>query len=400
MIFYYEQTKNKPLGLQDSEIVERKGLGHPDTICDALADAMSVELNKRYIEEYGNILHYNLDKILLTAGESEPRFGGGLILSPIKIYLGDRATEGKDEQWVDRIIMEAGRNWFKKNMNLNDPDHDVLFYSEVKSGSKNLQDIFKRKTTKYLGANDTSATVGYYPLTPTEGLVKGLEQTLNSNAYFMPFAGEDIKVMAVRQDKTLHLTVSTAFVDRFVTDIEDYSNKKDLLANVIVWFCQEYFKDNNIDMTLGSLGLNALDNYSRGINGIFMTVNGTSAESGDSGQVGRGNDVMGLIPLCRPMASEAAPGKNPVSHVGKIYNALAFDLAKTIHTELDKKDSEVYCWLVSQIGKPINEPMHVAVKINGIKGVKKKDIESIIDRKINKLDVFCNKLANGEIKLW
>ena len=66
---------------------------------------------------------------------------------------------------------------------------------------------------------------------------------------------------------------------------------------------------------------------------MYLTLLGTSAEQGDSGQVGRGNRVCGLISLNRPMSVEAAAGKNPVSHVGKIYNVLAHELAMRIYAE-------------------------------------------------------------------
>ncbi len=74
------------------EIVERKGLGHPDTICDMLSEKFSVVLSKYYLERFGFVLHHNVDKALLSAGQSEPAFGGGRILKPIDLYLSGRAT--------------------------------------------------------------------------------------------------------------------------------------------------------------------------------------------------------------------------------------------------------------------------------------------------------------------
>lgn len=74
------------------EIVERKGIGHLDTICDLVMEDISVELAKLYIKEMGYIMHYNLDKAMLVAGESENRFNGGIITKPIRFIFGDRAT--------------------------------------------------------------------------------------------------------------------------------------------------------------------------------------------------------------------------------------------------------------------------------------------------------------------
>ena len=50
------------------EIVERKGLGHPDTICDALTENLSRALSRVYLERFGAILHHNVDKVLLCGG--------------------------------------------------------------------------------------------------------------------------------------------------------------------------------------------------------------------------------------------------------------------------------------------------------------------------------------------
>ncbi|HXQ67877.1 MAG TPA: methionine adenosyltransferase, partial [Alphaproteobacteria bacterium] len=46
------------------EVVERKGLGHPDTLCDMLAEALSLSLSRFYRERFGLILHHNVDKVL------------------------------------------------------------------------------------------------------------------------------------------------------------------------------------------------------------------------------------------------------------------------------------------------------------------------------------------------
>jgi S-adenosylmethionine synthetase len=74
------------------EVVERKGLGHPDTICDALAEALSLSLCREYQQRFGAILHHNVDKALLCGGSAVPSFGGGTVTRPIDIYLAGRAS--------------------------------------------------------------------------------------------------------------------------------------------------------------------------------------------------------------------------------------------------------------------------------------------------------------------
>src|SRR5947199_10784479 len=105
--------------------------------------------------------------------------------------------------------------------------------------------------------------------------------------------------------------------------------------------------------------------------GLYLTVLGTSADDGYGGQVGRGNRVNGVIPLNRPTCSEAAAGKNPVSHVGKIYNLLTYEIAQHVHQKISGV-REVYVWLLSQIGKPINEPKVAGVELILDKGVEQK----------------------------
>src|SRR5512146_1438970 len=74
------------------EIVERKGTGHPDQICDSVMEAISVALSQEYLREFGTILHHNIDKGLLAAGRVEKRFGGGKVVRPMELTIGDRAT--------------------------------------------------------------------------------------------------------------------------------------------------------------------------------------------------------------------------------------------------------------------------------------------------------------------
>ena len=69
--------KQVALEEQPMEICERKGLGHPDTICDLIMNQVSVDLSKEYLRQFGTILHHNLDKGLISAGGSEVAFGGG-----------------------------------------------------------------------------------------------------------------------------------------------------------------------------------------------------------------------------------------------------------------------------------------------------------------------------------
>jgi len=188
-----------------------------------------------------------------------------------------------------------------------------------------------------------------------------------------------------------------AIVDRFIKSEDDYFKRKDEIYDSInTWI------DAKGGFEEVKVSLNALDARGRGLDGLYLTVLGTSAEAGDSGQVGRGNNVRGVIALLRPMSSEAAAGKNPVSHVGKIYNMLCYKIADRIIEEVNGVD-ETYVWLLSRIGRPINEPSVISAQVIPQKGVAMKSlepsIEEIIEDEFDHLDDFCNALADGHVGL-
>ena len=383
---------------QPFEICERKGLGHPDTICDSVMNQVSIGLCKEYQKRFGTILHHNVDKSLLAAGASKTDYNGGKVTEPMKFVFGDRATfqVGDEEIPVEEIAVNSAKEWLKENIRFIDPEEHVIYQSEIRPGAISLQDVFARKG-KYLGANDTSATVGYAPFTPTENLILELEQHLNSPSFKKQFpeSGEDIKLMGLRNHDHLDLTVAMAFVDRFVEGEKDYFIKKGEIKEAITEFITDKYGFAGID-----LSLNALDVLGRGLDGLYLTVLGTSADAGDSGQVGRGNNVRGVIPLNRPTSAEAAAGKNPISHVGKIYNLLGYRIADKIIEKVNGVQ-ETNVWLLSQIGKPINEPRTCTAQIITEKNVKLDDITSQIEEAIayefEHLTDFCDDLASGKI---
>jgi S-adenosylmethionine synthetase len=129
-----------------------------------------------------------------------------------------------------------------------------------------------------------------------------------------------------------------------------------------------------------------------------MSVLGTSAEDADSGEVGRGNQVNGLIALHRPQGSEAAAGKNPVSHVGKIYNVLAHVLANKLHTQIPAL-REVVVWLCSRIGAPVDQPQVISIQIHLARGVTLADVNDAMRRAVQeelcRMPLFCQELAHG-----
>ena len=336
------------------EMVERKGLGHPDTICDALTENLSRALSRVYLERFGAILHHNVDKALLCGGAARPAFGGGEVSEPIDIYLAGRATASFDGVAipVDEIAVEESRRWLRENLRHLDAERQVAIHPRIRPTSPDLAALFLRgqKAGAPL-ANDTSLGVGFAPLDDLESAVLAVERKLNSVAVraAQPEIGEDIKVMGLRSGRDRTLTVACALVGRHVADLDDYLRKKARIRDIAA------------EATQGAeVALNTADGDTA--DSVYLTVTGLSAEAGDDGQVGRGNRVNGLITPYRPMSLEAAAGKNPVTHVGKLYNVLANRIARALVAEVSGVQ-EAYCYLVSRIGRPITEPQLVDLKL-------------------------------------
>lgn len=392
----FEALNHLPVEEQRVEIVERKGLGHPDSICDAVMEEISLALCREYQSAFGRVLHYNADKCLLVAGESEPRLGGGKVIEAMRLIFGDRATAvcaGKRIE-VGAIAETAARAWLRGNLPHVDPERHMIFQNELKEGSPELTDVFDRRI---MGANDTSAAVGYAPLSETERVILACERYLNSAEFKQRFpeAGEDVKVMGYRLDRELTLTIALAFVDRFVPSVASYfGRKQEIAADVKNWLARELSAINSIHVAI-----NTLDDPARGEDGIYLTVLGTSAEGGDGGQVGRGNKVNGVISLNRPIGAEAAAGKNPVSHVGKIYTLLTQQLAAEIHATVPGV-REVYLWMGSQIGAPIDCPAIVSAQLILARDCALADaqpgVEAVIQRGLATMNDFTARLIRGE----
>ncbi len=394
-----EQLKNIPLPQQRVEIVERKGLGHPDNMCDAIMDQISVKLSQEYLKRFGIILHHNIDKALLAAGEVRHEFGGGHVIKPMRLIIGDRATKfyGDEVILVDEIAIQTAKDWLKQKIRYIDPEKHVNYQIELKEGSEELKDIFQKKGG-LLVANDTSAAVGYAPLTYTEKTVLSLERYLNSRQFKnqFPETGEDVKVMGHRNGQSLHMIVAMPMMDSYIDSEATYFRKKNEVLETIKTFVSHELVDDSPTI---DLSFNALDREGKGISGLYLSTLGTSAESADSGQVGRGNRANGLITLNRPVSSEAAAGKNPVSHVGKIYSLLSHKIANEIYTTFKDDIEEAYIWLLSKIGQPIDKPELAAAEIIMKEGKElssiSEQVNELIESSFQKIDELCNDLALG-----
>ena len=353
------ELESRPAGALPVEVAERKGLGHPDTICDALAEEFSRALSRFYVERFGRVLHHNVDKVLLCGGVARPAFGAGEILEPMDIYICGRATRdvGGVRVPVEELADAACRTWLRRHLQALDPVRHVRLHLLVRPGSPELVELFLRRPAGAPAlANDSAIGVGFAPLSDLERVTLAVEQRLNSGRVkrSSPALGEDVKVLSVRRREHVDLTVACAIVGRHVRDLPDYLTVRD--------HAQQLARDaarGVADMDI-AVDVNTADEPAT--QSVYLTVTGTSAESGDDGQTGRGNRANGLITPCRPMSLEATAGKNPVSHPGRLYQIAAMRIAAAVVQNVEEI-AGAECYLTSRIGRPITDPQIAEVRV-------------------------------------
>ncbi|PVU72775.1 methionine adenosyltransferase [Sulfolobales archaeon SCGC AB-777_J03] len=385
------------------ELVERKGTGHPDFIADSASEEASKRLSLYYLKNYGVILHHNLDKTLVVGGQAVPRFKGGEVVQPIYIIVSGRATtEVKTESGVESvpvgtIIIEAVKDWLRNNFRYLDPEMHVVVDYKVGKGSADLVGIFQASKGDPL-SNDTSFGVGFYPYSTLENLVYSTERLLNSKEFKakVPEVGEDVKVMGLRKGKDIELTIAMAVISKLVSDVNNYLAVKEEVKQAVLDLASKIAPSYNV-----RVNVNTGDRVDKGI--LYLTVTGTSAEHGDDGMTGRGNRASGLITPMRPMSLEATAGKNPVNHVGKMYNVLANVIAKKVVEQVkDVKSAQVE--ILGQIGRPISDPLITNVQVHTYSGQLtadiRREIEGIADEQLARVTKLTEDILEGRVQLF
>ena len=393
-----EALNQIPLEKQRIELVERKCLGHPDSIADGIAESISQALCKVYLEEFGVVLHHNTDQGEVVAGESCPKFGGGKMIRPIYILIDGRATKQFNGVTVptDAVAVEAAHAYLHKILPELSLTRDVMIDSRLGTGSTDLRDVFKPCQGKVPRSNDTSFGVGHAPFSDVENIIRNSSNYIDTKLRKKyPAIGQDIKIMGLRDGNTITLTIACAIVDKYCADIKEYQDYMALLSEEIGKVAKKSTKRKIV------VNVNTADDIKS--KSVFLTVTGTSAEMGDDGSVGRGNRCNGLITPNRPMSMEATSGKNPINHIGKIYNLLSTQIAQESVKKVDGIE-EMYVRLLSQIGKPIDLPLVASVQVLPKKGVTLKEIngeiQAIVDDNLANVTSITEKVIRGELKTF
>ena len=403
---YVEGVREVPAPLRDIEIVERKGIGHPDSVADALAETVSRALCKMYKKEIGTVLHHNTDETQIAAGKAAPKFGGGTIIDPTYILLVGRATtdvtvnKELKELPCKPTALKAAHDYLKKTFPNVDVDSDIILDAKLGMGSDDLTGVYK---TSGVLANDTSFGVGYAPYSITDKLVLETEEYINSKKFkaLLPETGQDVKVMGSRVGNKLTMTIACAMVDRFIPDKSHYASAIEDMYDKVNKNALKIIDKSGEDIDF-KLDINTGDNYKNNV--YYLTVTGLSQEMGDDGSVGRGNRCNGLITPYRPMSMEATSGKNPITHIGKLYNVMskliAEDVAKKVSPEV-----EVRVRILSQIGKPVSEPLNCNVQlVSATESTKlgkwKQEAASIANDWLDNVDKVTDLIINGKVRTF
>ena len=162
---HVEKSLNPPLDQMPMEMVERKGKGHPDVLCDKAAEELSVALSTFYVQRYGRVLHHNVDKCVLVGGQSTATFGGGEVVEPIYLLLVGRAVgltgDGRNPEDVvpiGKFAVRHTKGWLAEDLRFIELPGDFIIDYKIRSGSTDLVGNFEGDIA-IPRANDTSFAV-------------------------------------------------------------------------------------------------------------------------------------------------------------------------------------------------------------------------------------------------
>jgi S-adenosylmethionine synthetase len=381
------------------EVVERKGIGHPDTLADMVAEMFSSNYSKYCIRNFGVIPNHYADKVTLVGGQVALDFGRVKLISPTRAFLFGRITPkvGNDAIPVSTIFGESVykvlSDVFGKDSGILD-NVEVENYSHASAGPDHPRGFYDPKTPEdvkrvqsELRANDTVVCTSYAGYSKLEKIVIEVENYLNSGEFKKEYkeTGYDIKVLGVRVQKKLDLTICIPFLASMVSDFSQYKNVLKQITSTV----EEKIKKIYPEFSIG-LHINTKD---REKDSVYLTAFGTALDKGDIGAVGRGNRYNGLITPMREMAIEAHSGKNPVSHAGKLYSAVLADISKEIYLKYNKNNS---LNLISYNGDILEEPAFIFAKFNEDVTEVDTDVKTIICSKISNTRSYTKRIIERD----
>ncbi|MFI6758834.1 methionine adenosyltransferase [Micromonospora sp. NPDC050417] len=221
---------------QPFDVAERKGIGHPDSLADLVADAFSQRYSSWCLREFGAIPNHWVDKVNLVGAAADVRFGGFDILKPADCYLFGKITDqvGETQVPIEEIFREVvlevlpaalgdSRILEHLRLHINNTrgtavDHDPRFYRP--DAARDISAVLAAESV----ANDTVVCVGTARQGLAADLAIRLERRLTNEGFrqIVPAAGTDVKVMVVRIGSALEVTAAVPFHPELVESWQAY----------------------------------------------------------------------------------------------------------------------------------------------------------------------------------
>lgn len=384
---HYSSPSSKHL-----EVVERKGIGHPDTVADQLAEITSIAFATYCIDTFGYPLAHNVDKIGVMGGKSYIDYGIGRLEQPIRVLLNGRLTRdfAGQEIPVRDIAFQAMKTQLGKALPELDVNTQVRFIDESTDYSKysykfhprGVEDVPELQDAY---ASDTVAVVATYPNTPAENATLALEGFFYDQDGKPRFSniGQDIKVMVRRIGRDYKITLAVPFFAKDISSESAYWVRKDDVEKQLLMFAQELLPEaSSIE-----LFVNTQDNFRHKRNEplparvLHLVTTGGALDFGEEGFVGRGNNRHGIIPSMRSYTMEAPYGKNPKYHAGKVLAVVADSIALEVYKGFG---CETEVWVMPNNSDPLLQPSFTVV--NTSLGLGREEVEPIVYEVLSRND--------------
>jgi S-adenosylmethionine synthetase len=345
-------------------------------LADHLAEHLSRAYSRYTLDHFGAVLHHNFDKLALLGGASEVRYGGGRMTAPVRVLVNGRAarTCGGEAIPVNELVDAEVRMFFSDRLPEISGHLDIAFNITSNSSPgavvtdegvpdrvrwfnpRSIDDLRERRVRL---SNDTSLGTGWAPENAFESFVRELVNHFSGLSEFTaahPWCGSDVKLMGYWDGDVADVVLCVPQKSRYVSDRAEYVQNLEVVREECYRLASARLPEADLRFRLNARDVPKRDE-------LYLTHTGSSIESGDEGVVGRGNRVNGLITPLRPMNLEGANGKNPVYHVGKLYNVAAQRLAGRLFEETGDY-AEVH--LVSLTGQRLDQPWRVLVRLSSV----------------------------------
>jgi S-adenosylmethionine synthetase len=230
--------------LVEFEQVEIKGKGHPDTLCDLIAETASRMYSRYCIKEFGAVANHWFDKVMLIGGASEVSFGSSFLVKPYEVIFAGKVSNRVGEHTIplDQILFQATSKILTDNLIAFDPSKGLVISNKLVDyqGTGRSRSRYQPSSTSELQSlnnwhqfesNDCNLVSSYSPLSRTEFLTKKLEEYFNGAEFKekYPSTGTDIKIFSSRHKESLDIIANIPFIGRMVKSPSQYNELKDLI---------------------------------------------------------------------------------------------------------------------------------------------------------------------------